>query len=525
MTRSIGAWNRRRSTEIKVAFTGRTSRRGEGGRLITRPVNRTAVTLQTPSHGHMTTRPVDTTSSPGPATIGVLSIGRDPSFKEGLKALTADYPQLRLRQIDSIHDEYYRRCLVESDLVVLDTRGDPDVATEYLRRSRDLRIIRPTLFLTDDDTTFHTQVEAVGDMEGLGDAIARFEERSNREHTIAESERMFMDLFEMTGDAVFIHEPGGMFIAVNREACESLGYTREELLRLHPEDIDCPISANKVVERTQRLLDEGQVEFEAYHRRKDGSMFPVEIVLRQFTYMGKPAVIADVRDVSERRDAQESLRKANEKLKLLGAITRHDISNRLASIMGHMELSGQVGVPEDLRAQYMQKARESLDAIGEQLRFTGDYQKAGTSESVWTNVGHTIDAVADVFDLGSVSISPELHGLEIRADPLVERVFWNLLDNAKRHGERVTEVRFGLERIDGDIVIVAEDNGTGVPGHEKARIFEPGHGKHTGMGLFLVREILAITGITISETGEHGKGARFEIRVPRGTHRAAPPST
>jgi len=66
---------------------------------------------------------------------------------------------------------------------------------------------------------------------------------------------------------------------------------------------------------------------------------------------------------------------------------------------------------------------------------------------------------------------------------------------------------------------VCEDDGTGIPPGEKEKIFERGYGKNTGMGLFLSREILAITGISITGNGEPGKGARFEIRVPPGKFR------
>ena len=77
-----------------------------------------------------------------------------------------------------------------------------------------------------------------------------------------------------------------------------------------------------------------------------------------------------------------------------------------------------------------------------------------------------------------------------------------------------------MQRTTGeDLVIVVEDNGTGIPLGEKQKIFENGYGKNTGLGLFLVREILSITGMTIQETGEPGKGARFEISVPKGTFR------
>ncbi|NLB00151.1 MAG: sensor histidine kinase, partial [Methanomicrobiales archaeon] len=110
--------------------------------------------------------------------------------------------------------------------------------------------------------------------------------------------------------------------------------------------------------------------------------------------------------------------------------------------------------------------------------------------------------------------------LAVYADPMLSRVFANLMDNTLRHGESATRirVRYRLEE-DGDLTLIWEDDGAGVPAEEKSRIFNRGVGKNTGLGLFLIREILGITGISIAETGEPGKGARFEIRVSHGMYR------
>jgi len=106
----------------------------------------------------------------------------------------------------------------------------------------------------------------------------------------------------------------------------------------------------------------------------------------------------------------------------------------------------------------------------------------------------------------------------------MEKVISNLVDNAIRHGGNATFVRFST-REEGDALILAcEDNGVGIPDSEKEKIFEKGYGKNTGWGLFLVRQILAITGMTICEAGEQGKGARFLITVPGGGWKYSSPS-
>jgi signal transduction histidine kinase len=121
---------------------------------------------------------------------------------------------------------------------------------------------------------------------------------------------------------------------------------------------------------------------------------------------------------------------------------------------------------------------------------------------------------------GAVRVKNDLPaGMEVFADPLIVKVFYNLMDNAIRYGRKITTIRLSVQESGDDHLIVCEDDGDGVPQEEKERIFERDFGKNTGLGLFLSREILGITNITIRENGEPGKGARFEIKVPKGAYR------
>jgi signal transduction histidine kinase len=111
------------------------------------------------------------------------------------------------------------------------------------------------------------------------------------------------------------------------------------------------------------------------------------------------------------------------------------------------------------------------------------------------------------------------HNYELFADSMLPKVFRNILDNTLRHGEGATTVTVTIRETTGGLSIVYEDDGVGVPLDVKKKIFEKGFGKHTGLGLYLAREVLAITGIKIVENGIPGKGARFEITVPHGAFR------
>jgi signal transduction histidine kinase len=159
------------------------------------------------------------------------------------------------------------------------------------------------------------------------------------------------------------------------------------------------------------------------------------------------------------------------------------------------------------------------------IRFTKEYENIGVTAPVWQDCRQLLQTAAGQVAPGQVQVRNDIPaGTEIFADPLIAKVWYNLLENAVRHGGKITTVRCFEENAGGGHVIVCEDDGNGVPADEKEKIFERGFGKNTGLGLFLSREILAITGITIKECGEPGKGVRFEIAVPNGMWRAAPAS-
>ena len=151
------------------------------------------------------------------------------------------------------------------------------------------------------------------------------------------------------------------------------------------------------------------------------------------------------------------------------------------------------------------------------IRFTREYEAIGAKAPVWQDCRTLADAAAKEVSPGKVVIKNNLPaGAEVFADSLIIKVFYNLTDNAVRYGEKITTIRFSAEEHNGEHILVCEDDGVGIPAEEKEKIFNRGFGKNTGMGLFLSREILSITGISITETGEPGMGARFEISVPGG---------
>jgi PAS domain S-box-containing protein len=223
-------------------------------------------------------------------------------------------------------------------------------------------------------------------------------------------------------------------------------------------------------------------------------------------------------DITERKLAKDAISFANKKLNLLSSITRHDIGNELQVIFGYLEFA----LEDDLSVQvksYIDKANISAHHIERQLAFTRDYQDIGVQTPVWQNVSQVISQSVKNLDIRPIQIQIEIAELEAFADPLLVKVFYNLIDNARRYGEKITEIRFfGIEGEDGYTIIV-EDDGVGIPEEYKLKIFNREYYKHTGFGLNLSQEILSITGLSIRETGIAGIGAQFEILVPKNAYR------
>ncbi len=225
-----------------------------------------------------------------------------------------------------------------------------------------------------------------------------------------------------------------------------------------------------------------------------------------------------VKEIEERQKVENALRQVNAKLNLVSSITRHDILNRLQVIYGIVSLL-QDGISDPTFNGYLKKAEESAIAIRRQIEFTADYKNMGLVKADWQNVHDALVQSRENVDLKGVNLEILTNGLEIFADPWLKKVFFNLIDNTLRYAEHVTRIRVSCHEADKGLDLIFEDDGIGIPFEEKEKIFERGYGKSIGYGLFMAREILAITELTIRETGEPGKGARYEIHVPKRFYR------
>jgi PAS domain S-box-containing protein len=307
-------------------------------------------------------------------------------------------------------------------------------------------------------------------------------------------------------------------IEANPASIRLFGYTPGELSGMSVDDL---IATRDWQEGSwaERICTSAGWSGEVQFRCRDGSLREVEFTSRIIYQEGTPALTCMVaHDVTDRKRAEVAVRLAHRKLNLLSSITRHDILNQLTVLSGYLELSGTVFTNTRLR-EYVDKEKKAATAIRRMIDFTKDFEEIGQQKSGWHKADAIIRQLVKTANFPAIMLDSRIGGLELYADPLIERVFNNLLDNAVRHGEHVKKITVTAEPADSGLVVRWEDDGVGVPDTEKKRIFERGFGKNTGLGLFLAREILDLTGISIRETGTFGSGARFEMIVPFGSFR------
>lgn len=224
-------------------------------------------------------------------------------------------------------------------------------------------------------------------------------------------------------------------------------------------------------------------------------------------------------DITERKKMEDALRQANRKITMLSSITRHDIRNQVMVLRSYLALS-RIKARDPELLDFMTKEDRAAEAISNQIEFTKYYEDIGINAPEWQDIPELIQTARSQLPVpGTLDITVDLPPMKVFADGLIGKVFYNLLENTLRHGGPVTRIRISFYETDTGAEIVYEDNGVGIPPEDKPHLFQKGFGKNTGLGLFLSQEILAITGLTIRESGEPGKGARFAITLPKGAYR------
>jgi len=352
----------------------------------------------------------------------------------------------------------------------------------------------------------------------LAETLTSLESRRDMELRLRESESKYRHLVENVREVIYALDAEGRISYVSPNIEVLAGFSPEEVLGRSFVELVHPDDKEGRMDNFRRVLEGDDEASEYRYLTKDGSVRWVRTAARPIYEDGRAVGLRGIlMDISDRKLAEDALRSATRKLNILSSITRHDILNTVTVLRGYLELCRDAS-DEETRDRCLDMGAKSASSIQEQVRFTAYYEEMGMNAPDWFHVHGMLDGISIP--------GPPLHrsctGYQVFADPMIEMVFDNLMGNTVRHSGGATVVVVRCEERNDGLVIIWEDDGVGVPVGMKEEIFHRGVGEDTGLGLFLISEILDITGMTIRETGEPGEGARFEIHVPAGKWRLSP---
>jgi PAS domain S-box-containing protein len=346
---------------------------------------------------------------------------------------------------------------------------------------------------------------------------------NQRAEALSESEKFLNNIVENIPDMIFVKEARDFrFVRFNKAGENLLGYSREELYGHNDYDFFPKEEADFFRLKDEESLNSDQITDiaeEIINTQYRGKRFLHTKKIPILDEKGNPQYLLGIsEDITEVKMAEDALMQAQKKLSFLNSIVFTEIQSKLFSLAGFINLLEGL-VTDDEQNAYIKSEQRLIKDIEYLLNSTKDYQNLGQQTPKWQIASHSYLLGVSHLDISHLTSSADLNHLEIFADPLLEKVFFILADNVVKHSQTATRITCTYQEKGSDVLIVFEDDGIGIPDSEKESIFgRTGKNKYQ-MGLFLAKEILGITGIGIEETGIYGKGARFEIIIPKGRFR------
>jgi PAS domain S-box-containing protein len=358
------------------------------------------------------------------------------------------------------------------------------------------------------------------------------DERKKIEGELRDSEQRWATTLNSIGDGVIATNTAGEITFLNAEAEKLTGWKLSEALHKPLKNVFRIINGFTHMEAdnpVSKVLETGHVAGLANNTllvRKNGTEVAIDdsaapIRIEDNKMIG---VVLVFRDITERKKAEEELNRTmdqlvlvNEKLGVVGSLTRHDIRNKLSALTGYAYLlkkkhPDQVDVVEGLD-KMEQAVRESMKIF----EFAKMYEQLGAEELTYIDVQAKLNEAVALFSGSLSNIINECHGLTVLADSFLRQLFYNFIDNTRKYGKKTTNIKVHYEKAEGDkIKLIYEDDGVGIPFENKINLFHEGFstGGSTGFGLFLTKKMIDIYGWNITEVGEPGKGVRFVITIP-----------
>jgi PAS domain S-box-containing protein len=354
-------------------------------------------------------------------------------------------------------------------------------------------------------------------------------QRKHIESQLKQSEAQFRQLFSSmpSGGAVYEGIDDGkdfVFKDFNSMAEKIENINKQKVIDKRLTEIFPGVESFGLFKVLQRVWQSGKPEYfpsALYKNNKDPGTWRENWVYK----LPNGNIVAIYNEITERKKAEEELKKksakieaANEKLNVVGRLTRHDVGNKLMVIKSNIYLlKKQIGDNHKLD-KYLESIDSAINQSSELFEFSRFYEEIGVEEPSEIDVVQYFNQAATLFsNLTSLKIINECQGLVVLADSLLRQAFYNLIDNSIKHGEKVSQIRLHYAKEGDEIKLFYEDNGVGVPETNKSKLFQVGFttGKGSGLGLYLIKKMLDVYGWTIKENGDPEKGAKFTITIPK----------
>ena len=274
------------------------------------------------------------------------------------------------------------------------------------------------------------------------------------------------------------------------------------------------------------IIGSGNLEYQIKVNQKD-EVGELAVAFNQMTSNLKDVTASKTelaKEIAERKNAElelnrtmEKLVSVNEKLGVVGSLTRHDVRNKLSTVTGYAYLlkkkhPDQADIIEGL-GKMEQAVKDSMKIFD----FAKMYEQIGKEELTYVDVEKALNEAAALFSGPKPTIINDCQGLTVLADSFLRQLFYNFIDNTRKYGQKTTAIRVHFEKADQDsLKLVYEDDGVGVLSENKPKLFKEGFstGGSTGFGLFLTKKMIDVYGWRIIEEGEPGKGVKFVISIP-----------
>ncbi|MFA7693925.1 MAG: PAS domain S-box protein [Methanoregula sp.] len=344
-----------------------------------------------------------------------------------------------------------------------------------------------------------------------------YEEMARRE-TIEQQLLRTQFAMDNAADMVFWVNVNTRVDYANKAAVTGLGYTNESMSSLTLNEIVPGPVTDTWGDIWENLKREGTITRETVMIGKDGTRVPVEMVIRYLEYHKNEFACCFCRDISERTRMEHTLHLANKKLNVLTSLTRHDIQNKITVMLGYLGRA-QKREKDPVIIDYLERQEQAAKAIRDEITITRDFKDLGSDPPEWLNIREVVAAAATRFSEGPTRFTVDLADLYVYADCQMERAFFRLFENAVHAKCPPPSIRVFSRAEPEKFVIAVEYEGPGIRPENKDRILEPGGEDPGQRGLFIIREILSLTSISLKETGEYGKETRFEISIPPVSYR------